>query len=572
MIKTKPELFEFQREDVDKIKSILASNKAMLLASEMGAGKTAVAIATAVEMGCECILVLCPASVRSVWAKELATWAPEMDVSLPDTKDPGRRKPGWNIVATSVAFNDKHVHLREIHWDMVIVDEAHQGGFKGYTGMQWNSSKMGWAFFGKGGIVGWAKNIMFLTGTPVPNFPIELWPMASVILPRDQTLARRDLFVARYCGGSVDGRFGPDERGSSHLDELRRKLKPFIVRRMKKDVLAELPDKSLKMVELPPTEEIKRVLDFETGDIITSKQTIDSIRERMAAAKDCNSMKAFEAAKNALAKAGDIAREQLVVLRKKLSIPKVTLIAGYVELLLETKKKVIVFYHHTDHGKGLEVALAKYGALRIGGDTPSVKRGEIIRRFQEGSERVMIGQLRAAGAGITLTAASDVVLGELDWTPGVIAQAAARSHRPGQEEDVTIHIICIEGSPDVLVANALIKKLKHIHEVVDGKGGGKKRAAANWIGKGLYPRDVGEKLTLEDRKLVHAEVFRIVTASREGTVGDGVGFSRVFEGRAEKLALTRLPTAEAYGEMALLLVRHPHQHKLPEELVKRVVG
>lgn len=567
-----PSLFDYQCEDVNRCIDILSKNKAMLIASEMGAGKTAVAINTAIERGDKKILVLCPSSVRSVWQKELLLWAPEMDCNLPDTNSPSDPRAGWNVVSTSVAHNDKHVIYRITDWDMVIVDEAHQGGFKGYTGMNWSSSRMGWEFFSRGGIASRSKKVVFLTGTPVPNSPVELWPMAQLMLPSDPVIRTREKFVERYCGGSIKGRFGPIETGSSNLPELREKLRHLIVRRLKKDVLAHLPDKHLKIVELPPTSDIKRVLDYETGEIATSKQTIDAIRERMEQAKACNSLKEFEAAKQKLKAAGDIAKGQLGIYRQKVSIPKATLVAGYVELLLETKAKVIVFYHHTDHGKRLVELLSKYGALRIGGDTPSGKRGEIVRSFQEGSERVMVAQLRAAGAGLTLTAASEVVLGELDWTPGVVAQAAARSHRPGQTEEVTIHLICVEGSPDVMVATALIKKLKEIRQVVDGGAGKKKRAESMWPGKGLDPRVVGLRMSGPDCSAVHAEICRILRAGKGGKVGDGVGFPLALEGRAAWLGQLRTPSAEEYGQMALLLLRLPKQHRLTEEEVARMLG
>jgi SWI/SNF-related matrix-associated actin-dependent regulator of chromatin subfamily A-like protein 1 len=563
------ELFDFQREDVARIASILSDRKAVLLASEMGAGKTAVAIRAAEDMGCKRVLVLCPASVRSVWEAEVLQWSGRA-AHLPVTGDPAPPSDGWNVVATSVAHNGKHLPYRETVWDLVIVDEAHQGGFKSYTGMEWSSSRMGWAFFGRNGICQRSRKVMFLTGTPVPNYPVELWPMFSVLLPTDR-YADRDSYVGRYCGGFVETKYGREETGSSNLPELREKLRPVMVRRLKKDVMV-LPDKRLQLIELPPTEEIRRVLDLRSGEIVTSKRTIDSIRDRMAEAKACNSLAEFEKAKNALSKAGAVATEQLVTLRRELSIPKVDLVAGYVRLLLETKRKVIVFYHHTDHGKGLQEALKEFGALRIGGDTPSAKRGEIIRRFQTGAERVMIGQLRAAGAGITLTAASEVVIGEMDWCPGVVAQAAARSHRPGQEEEVTIHILCVEGSPDVLVAGSLISKLKTIRQAVDGAPAPKPRKSPEYAGKGLSASGVGLKLGMDDRRIVHSEMVRIVKDSEGGTVRDGVGFSRMFEQEAKRLAWTRVPTSSEYGRMMLILMRHPGQHRLPEELVRRVNG
>jgi|TARA_R110002167_G_scaffold102250_4_gene265448 SWI/SNF-related matrix-associated actin-dependent regulator 1 of chromatin subfamily A len=558
------ELYPFQKEDVTRVKDLLVAKDrpAILLAHEMGCGKTLIAITSAVECGFKNVLVLCPSSVRFVWAEEANKWH-GIQCNCPETIAPGEPTDGWNVVSTSVIANDKHEPFRRRNWDCVIIDECHIGGFKAWNpNLADGGSVTATRFFGEGGLRDHAEKIMFLSGTPMPNYPKELWAMCSVLIPEDRTCKDRNRFVGRYCRGGFTG-----DTGSCNLDELRNKMRPFIIRRRKSSVLKDLPPKTIKVVELPATDEVKRVLNYETGELQSSKDTIEKIKDRMAAAKEVNSIAAFKAAQGNLREAKSIAHKRLVAIRAALSIPKVPLITEYVRLLLSGgSKKVVVFFWHSAHGKELAKELDEYGVITIDGSVPSSKRGGLVHEFQEGKPRVFLGQIKAAGVGLTLTAASDVVCGEADWVPGNMAQACNRTHRPGQENPVTIHMLCVEGSPDAMVYRSLARKMENIFTAIDGRVG--KSHRKTWLGKGIEPSALGRKMSNDQCAWAQRELLRMVAMDDSGSISDGKGLSSAFILQSRRLTRLRAATRQQYGEMALILCRFPTQVDIPPWLVK----
>jgi SWI/SNF-related matrix-associated actin-dependent regulator 1 of chromatin subfamily A len=135
------------------------------------------------------------------------------------------------------------------------------------------------------------------------------------------------------------------------------------------------------------------------------------------------------------------------------------------EDLLENLEKLLVFAYHKDVLDGLRKGLKDYGVAYVDGDVLAEKRADEVQRFQESAAcRVFVGQVQAAGVGLTLTAASHGVFVEREWNPSKIEQAEDRMHRVGQTEPVLWQHLVIDGSVDALMTRLIMKKL----EIVEG--------------------------------------------------------------------------------------------------------
>jgi SWI/SNF-related matrix-associated actin-dependent regulator 1 of chromatin subfamily A len=131
--------------------------------------------------------------------------------------------------------------------------------------------------------------------------------------------------------------------------------------------------------------------------------------------------------------------------------------------------KVVVFYHHKEIGDKLEAHFQKI-SVRIDGDTPAQKRQEYVDRFQNDPEvRMFLGNIQAAGMGITLTAASTVAFVELPWAPALLDQAEDRCHRIGQKYVVNVYYLVAAGTIEEDMAKVLDQKRQVVKMVLDGK-------------------------------------------------------------------------------------------------------
>jgi len=202
--------------------------------------------------------------------------------------------------------------------------------------------------------------------------------------------------------------------GASRLDELRGILAPVMIRRLKSDVMRDLPPKRRQIITLPIdglTVELK-------SQIIQADRNAAEIEGKYA-----NDVQKMDSKLSVL-------WEELAKLRHDVGVAKVPMAIELIEGIVESGEKVIVFAHHRDVIAGLCDGLKKHGTVVIHGGVSLVDRQKAVDAFQNDPKvRVFIGQIQAAGVGITLTASSYTVFVEQDWTPGVMAQAEDRNHR-----------------------------------------------------------------------------------------------------------------------------------------------
>ena len=260
-----------------------------------------------------------------------------------------------------------------------------------------------------------------LTGTPMTNRPLDLWGL--LVVGRHAMSADKIRYGMRYCRGHL-GEHGWDFRGASNLPELSVKLSDWMLRRTKDEVL-----------DLPP---------------------------KIRATQRCTVPRAL-----ANATYSDIGA--MMHGRSELAAAKVGATLERVEDVLEAEDKVIVFSESLAALDGLGKKLAHYGVVRIDGSVSPVARTAIVERFQsDPSIRVFLGQTRAAGVGITLTAATSVIFNDLSLVPAYLAQAEDRAYRIGQNKRVSVVYMIADAALDTACWEMLREKLEIIGKFESG--------------------------------------------------------------------------------------------------------
>lgn len=313
---------------------------------------------------------------------------------------------------------------------LLIVDEAHR--FKNET------AKRTKALFNKVHPI--SLHTVFMSGTPMPNRPMELYAVLSKAAPETIRFMNKFQYGMRYCAG-FRGHWGYDFTGASRLPELREQVKgKFMLSMKKKDVAQELPAKMEEMVILG-------------GDLPKTIAEIDKSLLKQYSPTDLM--------KHAL---GDL---HVATYRKELGKAKAKLAIDFIKDILDNSKDpVLVFAIHKEVVEKLYYELLTYKPLVITGDTPSSQRLDIVNQFQNSPEhKLMIGNIQAAGIGFTMTRAPRVIFVEFDWVPGSNEQASDRAHRIGQDKDVLVSYLVFKNSLDRTVLESILKKRGNIEQL-----------------------------------------------------------------------------------------------------------
>lgn len=377
------------------------------LALDPGLGKTVIA-AACVNADPGPVLYITPPFLKLNVEEEFSTWVtkPAPLSTLPDSI---AAKP--TVVA---AFA-----MKRFKW--CFIDEAHR--FKNPKAQR---TKAVLALAMR------AERVVCLSGTPMPNGqPIELFPVLQALAP--EVMDFRNFFeYARHFCGAYRGAFGWDFSGARNLPELKAKLKPFMLRMKKEDVLKELPDKTEQVV------------------------LVDGRMSKALGALEAGLEKGFTAEELVTERAGEAAAPEY---RRLMGVELAPHVAKYADFLLdETAESLLIFAWHRDVIALLEDELAKWEPLTITGDVPMEARHALVKHFQAGRSRVFILQIAAAGVGLTLTKATRVLFAECSWVPGENDQASDRAHRIGQKDNVLVQFFAFRNSFGVRILKALLKK------------------------------------------------------------------------------------------------------------------
>lgn len=424
---------EHQKVAVEKL---LANNR-FILADEMGLGKTSSAVIAALESGAKKILIVCPASLKINWKREIENYSDRRTLIVEGGK--------WGstfdfyIINYDILKNyhfveeemkDRNLIVKE-KFDLAIIDEAH---------FLSNPSAIRTQLLND--ILETIPKVWLLTGTPMTSRPINYFNLLKIV---DSPLTLNwQRYVKRYCGGyrfKVNNRKIWNTNGATNLDELRESTKSIVLRRLKTEVI-DLPEKIITPVYLE-MENMMYNTEMEEFIRITNEQ------------KEKESI--------------SVTITRLMKIRQLIAIEKIPYTCELIDKFLEQDKKVIVFTNFT---MTLDMLHEKYGknSVVLDGRMNQYKRQESIDRFQNDPKvKVFIGNIIAAGAGITLTAAEGVIMNDLSFVPAHHLQAEDRSHRYGQKNSVLVYYPVFENTIEKIIHNILQKK-KNIIDQVMGDG------------------------------------------------------------------------------------------------------
>lgn len=523
------ELLAFQRAGV----AYAVGKPAVLIGDDMGLGKTVQATCLVnLDESVETVLVICPLSVKLNWKAELEKWLVRpMTIGLADA----RSWPDTQIVIVHPDVLSRHeTELRDKVWDVVILDEAHL--FKS------TKAQRSHALFGyRTTPPVKARRKIALTGTPIPNRPVEIHPVLKWLDAGEWGNWMR--FVQRYCAAKKTN-YGWTVKGASHLDELQDRLRSTVmVRRRKDDVLSELPPKRRQILCLDPgeVEGAQAALDLERRAVEEGEEAVSKAAAAVELAKASEDPAAYGKAVAEMRQVNALAFAELGKARHETALVKAPYVADHVVSLLEGGvDKVGVWAHHRDVIGMLTERLGEFHPVSIvGGDSPE-DRQTAIEAFQGDPERrVFLGSIQAAGVGITLTAASTAVFAELDWVPGNITQAEDRHHRIGQANTVLVQHVVLDESIDAKMAKTVLEKQKVIDAALDRSHPEQIIEAAPEAPVPIVERPVTRDVTRDCLSLlaerVRPEIAEVVHAALRTLVAydsdlarerNGMGFSR----------------------------------------------
>ena len=426
-------LYPYQKEGVE----FILTHRGCLLADEMGLGKTLQAIEAMNRLSVKNALIVCPSSLKLNWEDELKKYL-LLDIPVHVIRNGKQEIPENSIIILNYDILTTYQNtLRGRIWDILICDESHY-----LKNEKANRTKEICGTSVKPGLR--AKRKLFMTGTPILNRPSELWTTIKAMKQEDNFGGNFFKFGLKYCDGHKEW-VGKKEvwnfKGSSNLSDLNKNLSDTImIRREKNHVLKELPPiiyQTIKVECQPNESELVAEEDklFQEHEEIKKRITVDFKDKTLKE----NRRRIFA---------------QLSEARQNVAIMK---IPYTLELLRSTKEKVVVFAHHRQVIDLLSIGLEK--CVLLHGGMSDKERHSSVKAFQEDPEiQYFIGSLFASGVGLTLTAASHVVLHELDWTPGIIDQAISRCHRIGQKGSVLAQSIVFEKSLDEVMLRTLGRK------------------------------------------------------------------------------------------------------------------
>ncbi|MFZ5852274.1 MAG: DEAD/DEAH box helicase [Actinomycetota bacterium] len=438
------DLLPFQRAGVAYAVRALADGRGVMIADEQGLGKTYQGLATLEALGAYPAVVVCPALVKVNWAREAAKALPHRSVEVVGGLT-ARPRVAWPDI-TIVNYDVLHAWADTLPAAKAIVfDESH--------------------YYANPRIRRWAavQRLIKRSGGHVINLT------GTAATGRAQQLATQIRAMGRVedVGGLKALRSGRPEALVAFNARLRATC---FVRRLKADVLTELPPKRWADLVLPG--EARAMAEYRRAEANLLAYLADKAR-RLATESGASDEEARRAAWQAAMRASAAEHLVAVTVLKKLSArAKMPAVREWLANFTDTGAKVIVFGWHTSVVD--EVAETFAAGCRIQGGMPSEARQGAVDRFQhEPDQQVIACQIKAAGVGITLTAASDVLFVEQGWTPGDMEQAVDRAHRIGQRDSVTGWVAVTEGTIDEDIAALIAAKRMEVGAVLDGRLSGK---------------------------------------------------------------------------------------------------
>jgi SWI/SNF-related matrix-associated actin-dependent regulator 1 of chromatin subfamily A len=433
---------EHQKEAIQK----LVENKKFILADDMGLGKTTSTIIAALEAGSKKALIICPATLKINWKREIENYS-DKTVFIAESKN-FSTEADFVIINYDIIKNFHDTKKKDesqilaSNFDLVIVDEAHY--IKNATAQRTKLIN---------DIVKKTDRLWLLTGTPMTSRPIDYFNLLSLI---DSPVAKNWMaYAIRYCQGyqfNVGGRKVWNVTGASNLEELRDRTLGLTLRRLKENVL-DLPDKIITPVYLR----------------LKSKQ----YEEVMGEYYDWYDKNPEES------KSLTVQFSKLTKVRQIIADEKIAQTIELAENILEQDKKVIIFCNFTDSLNKITEHFGK-AAVKLDGSMSKPERQHSVDQFQDNPKvKVFVGNIKAAGVGITLTAAEAVIMNDLSFLPSDHAQSEDRAYRYGQKNNVLVYYPIFENTIEGI-----------IYDILNNK----KQVIATVMGDDQHPADAAEEI------------------------------------------------------------------------------
>jgi len=420
------------------IEKLLANDK-FILADDMGLGKTTAAVIASLESNARKILIVCPASLKINWQREIENYT-DRRIMLVEGRKWGSTFD-YYIINYDILKNfhstdksedsDDYKLLINAGFELAIVDEAH------YIS---NNTAQRTRLLND--VLEQIPKVWLLTGTPMTSRPINYFNLLKIV--ESPLTLNWQSYVRRYCAGyqfRVGQRKVWNTSGASNLDELRERTKSLVLRRMKTDIL-DLPEKIVTPVYL----ELKNTFYD------------DELEDFMRISKDNKENESITVTLNRLMK-----------IRQLIAIEKIPYTCELIDKCIDQGKKVIVFTNFTS---SLDLLQEKYKktCVTLDGRMSKERRQESVDKFQNNDKvKVFISNIIAGGVGITLTAAEIVIMNDLSFVPAHHSQAEDRAYRYGQKNSVLVYYPIFENTIEKIVYNMLQKK-KGIIDQVMGDG------------------------------------------------------------------------------------------------------
>lgn len=420
-----------QKEAIEK----LVGSKRFILADDMGLGKTTSTIIAALETGVKKILIICPASLKINWQREIENYT-DRSVYISEGKK-FSTEDDFVIVNYDILKNFHNADpkkrdsslLLQSNFDLIILDEAHM-----ISNAQAQRTKIINSFVKE------IKRVWLLTGTPMTSRPMNYYNLLNII---ESPVAQNWMaFAIRYCQGyqfMAGKRKVWNVQGASNLEELRDRTSKQTLRRLKTEVL-DLPDKIISPVYLRLSSR-----DYE---------------EMMGEYYDWYENKTDESSSLT------VQFSKLMKVRKIIANEKVKHTIEFVENILEQGKKVIIFTNFTDTLQMIHNHFGKQ-SVYLDGSCSKPQRQYAVDQFQDNEKiKVFVGNLKAAGVGLTLTSAEVVIMNDLSFVPAEHAQAEDRAYRYGQKNNVLVYYPLFDNTIEGAIYDILNRKKQIINTVM----------------------------------------------------------------------------------------------------------
>ncbi len=450
--------FNYQQAGIEILCDRFKNKKALLLADSMGLGKTVQALGICNELNLNKVLILCPSVAKYNWLSFIKRWYLNEDARVQVINGNQEINPEYEVTILNydIMFRENHMKvLKSIPFDIIIADEAHQCKTTG--------TKRTDALYGKDGLIHNTSRFLAVSGTPVTNKVVDFYPFLLSSAPE---IMKPDTgywaFAKRYAG-AYQGHFGWQlGKKATNTEELNFRLRATVmVRRLKADVMSELPDKILQLIEFDSGKSFRKEENNLLTEFKISKTDLKNLIQSELG-KAVETSDTHEKDHSVLA--------MMAELRRAATEAKMEDVLKWIHQTMLSVDKLVVFAHHRDTIKILKEQLKQYNCVVVDGSVSSEKRFDLANQFQnDENTKIFIGNIKAAGVAIDLTAASHVAFVEIDWSASDIQQAIDRTHRIGQKNAVNAYFLTLADSMDSYMMQNIIDKQENNDNVLDSR-------------------------------------------------------------------------------------------------------